>query len=119
MVRSAIARVAGVSHGSGFIALADVLTGSWTLSPRSIGSSASRPRLQAGNQQQIDNLDGAVRATDTDGPAGRRNCQGFRVLDRKYSSVGQMNIERLKWASTMHFLQLFDGHGRAFDTSLE
>lgn len=72
---------------------------------------ASRPRLETGNEEQIDNLDGAVYATDADGLTGWWNRQRFRILDGKNSSIGQVNIERLERPGAMHFLELFGGHG--------
>src|SRR5438445_167037 len=41
------------------------------------------PRLEAGDQQHVDDLNGFIGKADTDGAAGRRLGHEFRVLHRK------------------------------------
>lgn len=68
-------------------------------------------RLEARNEQQIDNLDGTVATSDTNcAPPLWSQGDEFRVLDRKGSSVGQMNVKRQKRLRPKHLSELFDGH---------
>lgn len=32
------------------------------------------------------------------------------MVNRKHPSIGQVDVERLKWPRPMHFLELLEGH---------
>ena len=69
-----------------------------------------RSRFETCYQQQIDNFDRVVRQADTDRTTRRRLPHKFGMLNRYQPAIGQMNVERLKRPSLMHFSYLFDGH---------
>lgn len=67
-------------------------------------------RLQAHDEQQVDNFNNAVRVSDGDRSACRGLGEEFRVFDRQFSSIRQMNVEWLKWMCLMQVPQLPDCH---------
>jgi len=68
-------------------------------------------RLEAGHEQQSDNLDGIIGAGDRDGPPTLGLGQHFGVIDGNSAAVSQVNDERLKRSGGMQCTQLFNRHG--------
>jgi hypothetical protein len=73
-------------------------------------ASAVHARLEAGNEEEIDDFDGLVAQTHADGSPARCNDKEFRMLYGQGSSVGQTYVKWLKGLRLMHLPKLLDGH---------
>jgi hypothetical protein len=69
-----------------------------------------RSRPNAGNEQQIDVLDGAIGETYADRSAGRSNGQQLGMVNRQRAPIGQVDVERLKRPSLMKLPDLVNHH---------